>query len=124
MHEQAHGRNRSLGVVHEADQLAKRCPSAQIDGAAEAARTLGADIIVVLGGGSAMDVAKMAAGVAPDDKPAEDYVLLSDPFAGPVLPVIAIPTTAGTGAEMTQMQQRLKTPDPGYKGNCTDWRIY
>ncbi len=76
--------------------------SAQIDDAAEAARTFGADVIVVLGGGSAMDVAKMAAGVAPGDRPAEDYVLLSDPFDGPVLPVIAIPTTAGTGAEMTQ----------------------
>ena len=75
--------------------------SSQIDAAAQAARLEGAQVIVALGGGSAMDVAKMAAGVAVGDRPAETYALESDPF-GDVLPIIAVPTTAGTGAEMTQ----------------------
>jgi len=76
--------------------------AAQIDGAAQAARDLNADIIVGLGGGSAVDVAKMAAGVASGSAPAESYALQSDPFGEGVLPIIAIPTTAGTGAEMSQ----------------------
>jgi alcohol dehydrogenase class IV len=76
--------------------------SSQIDAAAEAARQEGAQVIVALGGGSAMDVAKMAAGAAAGERPAETYAQESDPFGGAVLPVIAIPTTAGTGAEMTQ----------------------
>jgi alcohol dehydrogenase class IV len=76
--------------------------AAQIDGAAQAARDLNADIIVGLGGGSAVDVAKMAAGVASETAPAESYALQCDPFGDGVLPIIAIPTTAGTGAEMSQ----------------------
>ena len=76
--------------------------SSQIDAAAQAARQEGAQVIVALGGGSAMDVAKMAAGVAAGNRPAESYALESDPFGGGVLPLIAIPTTAGTGAEVTQ----------------------
>jgi alcohol dehydrogenase class IV len=76
--------------------------AAQIDGAAQAARAFDANMIVGLGGGSALDVAKMAAGVAAGDAPAESYALQCDTFGDAVLPVIAIPTTAGTGAEMTQ----------------------
>ncbi|MHA1600239.1 MAG: iron-containing alcohol dehydrogenase [Alphaproteobacteria bacterium] len=74
----------------------------QIDSAAQAARELDANMIVGLGGGSAVDVAKMAAGVASGSAPAESYALQCDPFGDGVLPVIAVPTTAGTGAEMTQ----------------------
>ncbi len=74
----------------------------QIDGAARTARDFNADIIVGLGGGSAVDVAKMAAGVASGTAPADSYALQCDPFGDGVLPIIAIPTTAGTGAEMTQ----------------------
>ncbi|HEY5598876.1 MAG TPA: iron-containing alcohol dehydrogenase [Kiloniellales bacterium] len=76
--------------------------AAQIDGAAQAVRDLGADMIVGLGGGSAVDVAKMVAGVASAGAPAESYALQCDPFGDGVLPIIAVPTTAGTGAEMTQ----------------------
>ena len=76
--------------------------ASQIDAAAEAARAGGAGIVVGLGGGSALDVAKMAAGVATADKPAAAYALQCDPFSDAVLPVVAVPTTAGTGAEMTQ----------------------
>lgn len=75
---------------------------AQIDAAARAAREMDANMIVGLGGGSAVDVAKMAAGVASGSAPAESYALQCDPFGDGVLPVIAVPTTAGTGAEMTQ----------------------
>jgi alcohol dehydrogenase class IV len=76
--------------------------ASQIDAAAEAARACGAGIVVGLGGGSALDVAKMAAGVATADKPAAAYALECDPFSDAVLPVVAVPTTAGTGAEITQ----------------------
>lgn len=76
--------------------------AAQIDGAARAARELNADIVVGLGGGSAVDVAKMAAGVASGIAPAESYALQCDPFSDGVLPIIAVPTTSGTGAEMSQ----------------------
>jgi alcohol dehydrogenase class IV len=76
--------------------------AAQIDAAAQAAREMKAAMIVGLGGGSAIDVAKMAAGVAAGDAPADSYALQCDTFGGAVLPVIAVPTTAGTGAEMTQ----------------------
>lgn len=74
----------------------------QIDSAVRAVRDLDANLIVGLGGGSAVDVAKMAAGVASGTAPAESYALQSDPFGDGVLPVIAVPTTAGTGAEMSQ----------------------
>ena len=74
----------------------------QIDGAATAARDFGATLVVGLGGGSALDAAKLAAGLATAAQPAAAYALACDPFDDSVLPVIAVPTTAGTGAELTQ----------------------
>ncbi len=74
----------------------------QIDGAATAARDFGATLVVGLGGGSALDAAKLAAGLATAAQPAAAYALACDPFDDSVLPVIGIPTTAGTGAELTQ----------------------
>jgi alcohol dehydrogenase len=58
------------------------------------------DIVIGIGGGSAMDVAKAIAVIATNKGAAADYVGLNKvPKAG--LPKIMIPTTAGTGSEVT-----------------------
>ncbi len=74
----------------------------QIDDCAAAAKALGASAILAVGGGSAMDVGKLAGAVAAGDGEAASYALMARPFPKSCLPVIAVPTTSGTGAEVTQ----------------------
>jgi len=64
------------------------------------ARELGSELIVGLGGGSALDAAKGIALLATNPGPIEDYEGRSRYHSAP-LPVIAIPTTCGTGSEVT-----------------------
>lgn len=67
---------------------------------ATTARQWGAEVIIGLGGGSAMDTAKGVALLVAHGGKLWDYIgNLKVP--GPVLPVVAIPTTAGTGSEVT-----------------------
>jgi len=77
--------------------------SRQIDAAAEAARKHGAKLVIGLGGGSALDVAKMAAAIAPSSQPAEHYALAVNPLPASSLRKICIPTTSGTGSETTKV---------------------
>ena len=64
-------------------------------------RASGADFIVAVGGGSAMDTAKLASLLVTDKYTIKD--LLDDPLLGEkTVPTCLIPTTAGTGAEATQ----------------------
>ncbi len=63
------------------------------------ARSKHCDVIVALGGGSAIDTAKAIAVVAKYGSKVWDYVGKNIP--GEALPLIAIPTTAGTGSEVT-----------------------
>ncbi|PKN06233.1 MAG: alcohol dehydrogenase, partial [Deltaproteobacteria bacterium HGW-Deltaproteobacteria-7] len=58
------------------------------------------DIIIGIGGGSAMDVAKAIAVIATNQGGAVDYLGLNK-VSKPGLPKIMIPTTAGTGSEVT-----------------------
>ncbi len=75
----------------------------QIDAAAQAARRHGAKLVVGLGGGSALDVSKMAAAIAPSDQPVEHYALAVNPLPANSLHKICIPTTSGTGSETTKV---------------------
>lgn len=60
----------------------------------------GADMIVACGGGSVMDAAKLASVLVTDEYGVKE--LLDDPArAQKCVPIILIPTTAGTGAEVT-----------------------
>lgn len=58
--------------------------------------------IIGLGGGSALDTAKLAAVIALDDASVENYALCAHPLPKPQLKLILIPTTAGTGSEVTR----------------------
>jgi len=58
------------------------------------------DIIIGIGGGSVMDTAKAIAGLATNGGIVEDY-LAGQEFNQPPLPLILIPTTSGTGSEVT-----------------------
>jgi alcohol dehydrogenase class IV len=66
--------------------------------AARAAQREGCDFVAALGGGSAMDIGKVAAALAASPLP-ED-ALFTTPINS-ALPVAAVPTTAGTGSELT-----------------------
>lgn len=78
----------------------------QLSGVAETAklaRETGADAVIGIGGGSAIDTAKFAAAMALGDGEAEDYYYGRKPFPAERLSVVAVPTTAGTGSEVTQV---------------------
>ncbi|RFZ82457.1 iron-containing alcohol dehydrogenase [Shinella sp. WSJ-2] len=67
---------------------------------AENARNFAPDLVIGIGGGSCLDMAKcVALLLAHDGRPQDYYGEHAVP--GPVMPLIAIPTTAGTGSEVT-----------------------
>ncbi|RYF57237.1 MAG: iron-containing alcohol dehydrogenase [Comamonadaceae bacterium] len=63
-------------------------------------RAFNARLVVGLGGGSSMDVAKLVAVLAASDQPLAAMYGIGN-VQGPRLPLIQIPTTAGTGSEVT-----------------------
>ena len=71
-----------------------------VDKAAAAFKESGADFIVALGGGSPMDVAKAVGVVAKYGGSITEYEG-ADKVPGDIIPLIAVPTTAGTGSEVT-----------------------
>ena len=66
-------------------------------------RETNADAVIGIGGGSSLDTAKFAAAVAPNAGEAAEYYRGERPFAEKRLKIIAVPTTAGTGSEVTQV---------------------
>jgi alcohol dehydrogenase len=70
-----------------------------VDEGSDLAASIGADAIVAVGGGSSMDAAKgiSLGAVNPERGIGLDYTTV---FQNPALPIIAVPTTAGTGAEV------------------------
>jgi alcohol dehydrogenase len=75
-------------------------PEATVRSAIDRARDTGAEIVIGIGGGSSMDVAKLVAAFAGSTQDlAQAYGI--DKVTGPRLPLIQVPTTAGTGSEVT-----------------------
>jgi alcohol dehydrogenase class IV len=71
----------------------------------ERARDHRADVVVAIGGGSGLDAGKAIAALAANPGDALDYLEVvgkGQPLVHAPLPVIAVPTTAGTGAEVTR----------------------
>jgi alcohol dehydrogenase class IV len=88
------------------------------DGRAVATRER-CDAVVALGGGSAIDAGKAIAALASNDGELLDYMEVigkAQPLPRPGLPCIAIPTTAGTGAEVTK-NSVLASPEAKVKAS-------
>jgi alcohol dehydrogenase len=87
-------------TVNIFDAVVADPPEAVVRTAINRARDAGAEAVIGIGGGSSMDVAKLVAAFAssPQDL-AQAYGI--DKVTGPRLPLIQVPTTAGTGSEVT-----------------------
>jgi alcohol dehydrogenase class IV len=75
---------------------------ASVDAAAAAVRALpGRPLVVGLGGGTALDIAKLVAALSKSHGAMENYLLAASPWTGRV-PAVMVPTTSGTGSEVTR----------------------
>ena len=91
-------------TVEVFDQVVADPPEAILLAAVQQAKALKAQLIIGFGGGSSMDVAKLVALLAhPDCTQALAQIYGVGNARGQRLPLILVPTTAGTGSEVTQI---------------------
>jgi alcohol dehydrogenase class IV len=109
------------------DQVQPDPACGAVDAAAAVARANRCDLVVALGGGSAIDLGKGVTVAATHEGPVWDYVTYTGakaaPLVRPLLPLIAIPTTAGTGSEVTHGAV-LDNPDLGMKAALLNAQLY
>jgi alcohol dehydrogenase class IV len=92
------------GMAYEIFEEVEREPTLEtIAKGTEIARASGCDVLIGVGGGSALDATKVIAMLCDNTGPAEDYQLDKRAWEAPGRPWIAIPTTAGTGSEATSV---------------------
>lgn len=102
---------RLLAVLHDASIGVVTFPVAEeptldlVAQGAAFARSESCDLVIAIGGGSAIDAGKAIAALRTNPGDVLDYVEVigrGQPLRQPSLPCLAIPTTAGTGAEVTR----------------------
>jgi alcohol dehydrogenase len=84
------------------------------------------DVVLGIGGGAALDTAKAVAGLLSSGTSLLDHlegVGRGLPYHGPALPVVAVPTTAGTGSEATRNAVITERGPGGYKRSFRDERL-
>lgn len=95
-----------------------------VDRLAARLRAAGHDVVIAVGGGSAIDAAKAAACLAASPLPSIRSAHSAGVPLGPDrLPLIAVPTTAGTGSEVTPFAV-LNDPDQQRKGPIAGDALY
>jgi len=81
------------------------------------------DVVVAIGGGSVLDAAKAIAGLLRPGNSVMDHlegVGRGIPYRGPAVPLIAVPTTAGTGSEATKNAVLSRRGEEGFKKSFRD----
>jgi alcohol dehydrogenase class IV len=94
-----------------------------VDSAVAAHRAARIDVVLGVGGGSALDLAKAVAGLLRTGTSVRDHlegVGPELPYAGPSVPLVAVPTTAGTGSEATRNAVLSERGPGGFKRSFRD----
>ena len=94
-----------------------------IDKAVAEFKSADIQVVVGVGGGSALDAAKAVAGLLKTGNPVIDHlegVGRNVPYEGPAVPFIAVPTTAGTGSEATKNAVISRHGPDGFKKSFRD----
>jgi alcohol dehydrogenase len=97
-----------------------------VDDAVHAFRNVQIDVVLGIGGGSALDAAKAIAGLLRPGNSVLDHlegVGPELPYRGPATPFIAVPTTAGTGSEATKNAVLSVHGEGGYKKSFRDEQL-
>lgn len=95
----------AAGCAVERFAVTEEPDTAIIDSGVTLARATGAEVVVALGGGAVIDAGKAIAALAPATRPMIDHLEVVGaglPLDHAPLPFVALPTTAGTGAEVTR----------------------
>ena len=96
---------RAQGLTTTAVRLAGEPTTTNVEDAVMRGRDAGCDVVVALGGGSVIDAGKAIAALLTNTEPLREYLEVvgrGRPLGARPLPYVAIPTTAGTGAEVTR----------------------
>jgi 4-hydroxybutyrate dehydrogenase len=119
--------DRALALIGRGTPIFDATPSNPTEAAALAAldlyRERGCDGVIALGGGSPIDLAKAVALLATHEESLGDYTIQDGGPGriGEIAPVLALPTTAGTGAEVGRAA--LLTVADGRKVACVSPRL-
>jgi alcohol dehydrogenase class IV len=97
-----------------------------VDDAVAAHRDAAVDAVLGIGGGSVLDAAKAIAGLLRTGTSIRDHlegVGPQLPYPGPAVPLVAVPTTAGTGSEATRNAVISERGPGGWKRSFRDERL-
>ncbi len=86
----------------------------------------GVDVVIGIGGGSALDAAKAIAGMLPHGESVARHLEglgIEAPYEGPSVPFVAVPTTAGTGSEATKNAVLSRQGPDGFKKSFRDEQL-
>ncbi len=96
---------RAIGATVHTVSCTREPDLSMVEAAVAVARDIGPGVVVALGGGSTIDLGKATAALAPAGDDVIAYLEVVGgglPLPADPIPFIAIPTTAGTGAEVTK----------------------
>jgi len=116
----------ALGISHQHVTIDGEPSPYMVDDAVNEYATANIEVVVAIGGGSAMDAAKAIAGLLRVKQSVMDFlegVGPELPYQGPAVPLIAVPTTAGTGSEATKNSVLSKQGDTGFKKSFRDDKL-
>lgn len=116
----------AAGFHIERTSVAQEPSPALVDAAVAQFRAANIDVVIGIGGGSVLDAAKAIAGLLRVGNSVMDYlegVGPERPYAGPAVPLIALPTTAGTGSEATKNAVLSQHGANGFKKSFRDDKL-